>query len=212
MSLRSALRGGGRFRQPAQASRRIERRRAPQSTRPEIHHALDAEVGGQALAADAGAVRCAKTTFLDGMSTYVMKLGADNLPPPYDSPIDRRMAASPHLTLLRLRTQQVARLIADALVAELAGARDGAAAFDQYRRRPGDRQHEHAADPASPRTAICCGGRSSIHVLDSDEAGPSFGKQRVGRADGRGRAARRARHRLSITAATIGTSRRRSKR
>jgi hypothetical protein len=25
-------------------------------------------------------------TFLDGMSTYVMKLGADNLAPPYDSP------------------------------------------------------------------------------------------------------------------------------
>jgi hypothetical protein len=33
--------------------------------------------------------------FLDGMTTYVMKLGADNLVPPYDTLIDRRLAASP---------------------------------------------------------------------------------------------------------------------
>jgi hypothetical protein len=61
-------------------------------------------------------------TFLDGITTYVMKLGAANLPPPYDSPVDKRLAASPHMTLLRLRTQQVARLVADGLVAELASA------------------------------------------------------------------------------------------
>jgi hypothetical protein len=60
--------------------------------------------------------------FLDGISTYVMKLGADNLLPPYDSPVDKRVAASPHLTLLRLRTQQVARLLADGLTADLASA------------------------------------------------------------------------------------------
>src|ERR1700704_2289693 len=41
--------------------------------------------------------------FLDGLSTYVMKLGADNLVPPFDTPIDRRLAASPHMVLLRLR-------------------------------------------------------------------------------------------------------------
>jgi hypothetical protein len=55
--------------------------------------------------------------FLDGLSTYVMKLGADNLAPPYDTPIDRRLAASPHVTLLRLRTQQVAHLVAVAAAA-----------------------------------------------------------------------------------------------
>ncbi len=50
-----------------------------------------------------------------------MKLGADNLSPPYHSPWTR-VAASPHLILLRLRTQQVARLIADALAPELAAS------------------------------------------------------------------------------------------
>ena len=51
--------------------------------------------------------------FLDGMSTYVMKLGADNLVPPYDTPTDRRVAASPHIHLMRLRMQQIAHLMAE---------------------------------------------------------------------------------------------------
>ena len=54
-------------------------------------------------------------TFLDGRSTYAMKLGADNLVPPFDSPMDRKFAASPHVTSMRLRMQQVARLLADGL-------------------------------------------------------------------------------------------------
>jgi hypothetical protein len=64
--------------------------------------------------------------FLDGISTYVMKLGADNLVPPYDTPIDRRFASSPHIVLLRLRMQQVASLVADGVADDLAGAEAGA--------------------------------------------------------------------------------------
>lgn len=113
--------------------------------------------------------------FLDGISTYVMKLGADNLPPRYDSPTDRRVAASPHLTLLRLRTQQVARLVADALVPALVAA-------------PTAQLHliNIAGGPAvdSMNTLLILNRRDSrllrrpivIHVLDSDEAGPFFGR------------------------------------
>jgi hypothetical protein len=60
--------------------------------------------------------------FLDGLSTYVMKLGADNLVPPYDTPIDRRLAASPHIALLRLRMQQISHLVADGVADSLAAA------------------------------------------------------------------------------------------
>ncbi|HEY6259127.1 MAG TPA: hypothetical protein VIY51_25400 [Xanthobacteraceae bacterium] len=60
--------------------------------------------------------------FLDGISTYVMKLGADNLVPPYDTPMDRRVAAAPHVVLVRLRMQQVAHLIAEEIVDDLAAA------------------------------------------------------------------------------------------
>ena len=63
-----------------------------------------------------------QTGFLDGLSTYVMKLGTENLVPPYDTPIDRRVAGSPHIVLLRLRMQQVAQLIATGIADDLAGA------------------------------------------------------------------------------------------
>jgi hypothetical protein len=113
--------------------------------------------------------------FLDGITTYVMKLGVDNLPPPYDSPMDRRVAASPHLTLLRLRTQQVARLIADRLATELASAKTAPLHLINI-----------AGGPAlDSMNALIILNRSdghllrrpiTIHVLDSDEAGPFFGR------------------------------------
>lgn len=60
--------------------------------------------------------------YLDSISTYMLKLGANNLPSDFDSPTDRKVAAAPHVTLVRLRMQQIARLLADALVAPLAVA------------------------------------------------------------------------------------------
>ena len=113
--------------------------------------------------------------FLDGITTYVMKLGADNLPPPYDSPMDRRMAAAPHLTLLRLRTQQVARLIAGGLAPELAAEQTTPLHLINIGGGP-------AID--SMNTLIILNQRDSkllrrpivIHVLDPDEAGPFFGR------------------------------------
>ena len=64
------------------------------------------------------------TGYLDAISTYVMKLGADNLPPGYDSPMDRRFAASPHVALLRLRMSQMARLQTSVLEVPLAADRE----------------------------------------------------------------------------------------
>ncbi len=62
------------------------------------------------------------TGYLDSLSTYVLKLGADNLVPPYDSPTDRRVASSPHVQLVRLRMQQIAHLMASGLAEDLAGS------------------------------------------------------------------------------------------
>jgi hypothetical protein len=60
--------------------------------------------------------------YLDGISTYVMKLGADNLVPPYDTAMDRRFAASPHMVMVRLRMQQIAHLVAEGIADDLAAA------------------------------------------------------------------------------------------
>jgi len=114
-------------------------------------------------------------TFLDGITTYVMKLGAANLPPPYDSPVDKRLAASPHMTLLRLRTQQVARLVADGLVAELASAPSAPLHLINIAGGP-------AIDSMNTLITLYCRDGALlrrpivIHVLDRDDAGPFFGR------------------------------------
>jgi hypothetical protein len=125
-----------------------------------------------------------KESFLDGITTYVMKLGADNLVPPYDAPIDRRFAGSPHATYLRLRTQQMAELMADGLMPYLrAEARPlhiiniaGGPTIDTLNALIILRQR----DPALPARPIV------INVLDQDDAGPFFGRNALAalQADG----------------------------
>jgi hypothetical protein len=126
------------------------------------------------------------TGYLDGMTTYVMKLGPDNLVPPYDTPMDRRLAASPHVTLLRLRMQQIARLLADGLVEHLAGAAGaplhlinigGGPALDSVNSLILLRRDR--ADLLE-RSVV-------IHVLDSSTDGPFFGANAFEalKADGR---------------------------
>ena len=58
--------------------------------------------------------------YLDGITTYVLKLGESNLPPPFDSSTDRKFASAPNAVQIRLRTQQIARLLSEALVEPLA--------------------------------------------------------------------------------------------
>ena len=60
--------------------------------------------------------------YLDSITTYMIKLGADHLPPGFDGRMDRKIAAAPHMALVRLRMQQIARLLAQALLAPLAAA------------------------------------------------------------------------------------------
>jgi hypothetical protein len=114
------------------------------------------------------------TSFLDGISTYVMKLGAEHLPPPYDSPMDKRLAASAHLKLLRLRTQQVARLLADALAAELPQAPAAPLALVNIAGGPAI-DSMNALILLQRRDAELLGRPIAIHVLDQDDAGPFFG-------------------------------------
>jgi hypothetical protein len=114
------------------------------------------------------------TGFLDGLSTYVMKLGAGNLAPPYDTPMDQRLAASPFTTLLRLRTQQIATMVADGIVNDLADAKNAALHLINIGGGP-------AIDSINTLIIIARSRRELlqrkvvIHVLDGDKAGPFFG-------------------------------------
>jgi hypothetical protein len=113
---------------------------------------------------------------LGGVSTYAMKLGPANLAAPFDTPLDRRLAASPGAMSMRIRLQQLARLVAEALQAHL------------------------SARPGAPLRLINIGGGTTIdslntlillhnaapallvrpialHVLDPDSDGPEFGRR-----------------------------------
>jgi len=115
-----------------------------------------------------------ETGYLDSISTYVLKLGADNLPPGFDSPVDKRVAASLHVVLMRLRMQQVAKLVADALAPALSA--DATAPLHLI---------NIAGGPAldSLNTLLMLNRDRPdllkrpilIHVLDAQAEGPSFG-------------------------------------
>lgn len=111
--------------------------------------------------------------FLDGLSTYVLKLGADNLVPPFDTAVDHRFAAMPHVALLRLRLQQTANLLAEGLAGDLS-ERDGTLHLINIGGGPAlDSINAlillRRAQPEILQRSIV------IHVLDPDTAGPAFG-------------------------------------
>lgn len=53
-----------------------------------------------------------ESSLLSGMNTYLFKLGPENLSDTYAKPIDRKIAASPPAFGMRLRLQDVSRLLA----------------------------------------------------------------------------------------------------
>src|SRR5215467_8685912 len=112
--------------------------------------------------------------YLDSISTYLFKLGADHLPPGFDGPVDRRVAAAPHMALLRLRMQQIARLMAEALVAPLAAAPD--APLDLVNIAGGPALDSINALIILARSHAALLRRPiAIDVLDEHEDGPAFG-------------------------------------
>src|SRR6516164_870641 len=112
--------------------------------------------------------------YLDSISTYMFKLGPDHLPPGFDGPVDRKVAAAPHVALVRLRMQQVARLLAQALLAPLAGALHaplhlvniaGGPALDSI----------NALIMLARAHATLIHRPIAIHVFDAQPDGPAFG-------------------------------------
>ena len=112
--------------------------------------------------------------YLDSISTYIIKLGADHLPPGFDNPMDRKVMAAPHMALIRLRMQQIARLLAEALTAPLAAAPGAPLHFVNIAGGPALDSinalivlvREHAALIRRP---------VAIHVFDAQQDGPAFG-------------------------------------
>lgn len=119
-------------------------------------------------------ILASRNDYLDSITTYMLKLGVDHLPTGFDDPMDRKVAAAPHMVLVRLRMQQIARLLAEALVAPLADAPAaplhlvniaGGPALDSI----------NALIVLAQAHAALIRRPIAIHVFDAQQDGPAFG-------------------------------------
>jgi hypothetical protein len=144
-----------------------------------LREALRSSMLGRGLMAAAG-------TFLDGMSTYLLKLGPANLGGGA-TPIDQRIAASFPAFTARLRLQDMAQLLAEGLAFSAAAEPrrpillvnvGGGPASDSWNalivlslRMPGEVDAE--------RPGLMADRRVVIAVMDVDSCGPAFGARAI---------------------------------
>jgi hypothetical protein len=136
-----------------------------------VREALRNSMLGPGLMAAAG-------TFLDGMSTYLLKLGPENLGEDA-SPIDKRIAASFPAFTARLRLLDMARLLADGLARTAAIEPQRRICLVNIGGGPGSDSWNaliclHAASPE-----LLLRREIAISVLDLDPRGPAFGVRAV---------------------------------
>lgn len=138
---------------------------------PALRDALKSSLLGRGLLA-------ASKSVLSGISTYLLKLGPDNLGAGAQ-PIDRSIAESFPVLTVRIRLQDMARLLADGLKPCLAAHPErplllvnigGGPAADSWNALI-SLHHEPFDLPAGWETVIA--------VLDVDEAGPAFGARAI---------------------------------
>ena len=114
---------------------------------------------------------------LSGLTTYIMKLGTANLVAPFNTNVDQRMTSSPGTQSMRIRLQQLVRLMAEGVRGELAARGSvplhlvnigGGTAIDSLNTLIVLRKSDPVVLESRP---------VSIHVLDPDSEGPEFGAQ-----------------------------------
>jgi len=141
------------------------RREIPEAVRM----ALQESLLGRGLMAAAG-------TFLTGMSTYLLKLGPANLGPTA-GPIDRGIAASLPAFAGRLRLQDMARLLADALSRTLAAQPGQPVCLINIAGGPAADSWNALIHLHVEHADLLAGRDILVAVLDPDEHGPAFGER-----------------------------------
>lgn len=119
-------------------------------------------------------LRRAEGTFLDGMTTYLFKLGAKNLGN-YALPVDRKIASSLPGLSVRLRLADMARLLADALEPRLSAEPGRELGLLNIAGGPAVDSLNALLLLKRERPSLLAGRRCTVVVLDSDARGPAFG-------------------------------------
>jgi len=117
---------------------------------------------------------------LDSLTTYLMKLGSENLGSGYATSADRRVAETLAPFNTRLRLQAMARMEADALVPALAAGAPGAPIhLVNIAGGPASDSFNALIIVHKEHPGLIGSRPVRIHVLDPDAAGPSFGRRAV---------------------------------
>ncbi len=119
-------------------------------------------------------LRRAEGTFLDGMTTYLFKLGPRNLGS-YAVPVDRRILSSLPGISVRLRVRDMARLLADGIGPRLSSEARRPLHLLNIAGGPAMDSLNALILLARQQPDSLAQRRVLVHVLDRDEAGPAFG-------------------------------------
>ncbi len=123
------------------------------------------------------AIMGAEGGFLGGMSTYMLKLGPNNMDQHYTSNIDRQIAGSLPGMSMRLRLQDIARLLAAGLLPALTERKGAPLHLLNIGGGPAIDSLNALLIIHKDHPDLLAGQVISIHVLDLDEAGPHFGQR-----------------------------------
>ena len=116
-------------------------------------------------------------TFLTGMHTYMLKLGADNLNHAHGSPLDRSIAGSLPALSIRLRLQDIAQLLADGLLGAVSANAKAPLHLLNIGGGPAIDSLNVLVILEKGRPDLIAGRRIFVHSLDLDNAGPNFGSR-----------------------------------
>lgn len=123
----------------------------------------------------ANGIRQAQGTFMTGMHTYLLKLGPKMLCSAYAKPIDRRIAASLPVLAVRLRLQDVATLMAEALLPILVKEPTRPVHLLNIAGGPAIDSLNTLILINKKQAGVLAEREIAIDVLDLDECGPIFG-------------------------------------
>jgi len=119
-------------------------------------------------------LRRAEHSFLDSMTTYLFKLGAEQLGS-WAVPVDRKIVRSLPALSVRLRAQDMARLLADGLAPRLADFASRPLCFVNIAGGPAIDSLNALIVLRRERPQLLDSRRVELAVLDGDPRGPAFG-------------------------------------
>jgi len=120
------------------------------------------------------AISGARSSYISGLATYMLKLGPNHLAGPFDNRIDRIVAATLPARSTRIRLQHMAELLADGITPALAADAKLPLHFVDIAGGPAMDTLNALILLAERNRELLATRKTHIHILDLDREGPAF--------------------------------------